>query len=49
MKKEFENIFEKVKHEDKNFHRIKEIGKNLNKIMNRSLLIYYFHQKIVKK
>ena len=50
MIKEFENISEKVKYEDKGFllHK-KKTGKNLNKIINQLLLMSYFHQKIVKK
>ena len=34
MKKEFENIFKKIKHVDKDFRQIKGTGNNLNKIMN---------------
>ena len=49
MKKEFQNIFKKIKHEDKNFSSQKRTGENLNKIMSHSLLISYFHHKIVKK
>ena len=49
MKKEFENIFEKIKHEDKDFLSHKRTGEILNKIMNQLLLMSYFHQKIVKK
>ena len=48
-KKEFENIFKKIKHEDKDFSSNKRTGKILNKTMNQSLLMSYFHQKIVKK
>ena len=48
-KKELENIFEKIKNEDKNFSWIKETRKMLNKIINQLLLISYFHQMIVKK
>ena len=43
-KKEFESIYEKIKHEDKKiFHHIKETGKTLNKIINQLVLISYFH------
>ena len=49
MKKEFENIFRKIKYEDKDFHLTKETGKILNKAMSQSLLMSYFHHKIVKK
>ena len=49
MKKEFENIFKKVKHEDKDFLLHKRDWEILNKIMNQLLLISYFYQKIVKK
>ena len=44
-KKEFENIFKKIKI----FHRIKETGKILNKTMSQLLLTLYLHHKIVKK
>ena len=49
MKKEFENIFKKIKHEDKDFLLHKRDWEILNKIMNQLLLISYFYQKIVKK
>ena len=49
MKKEFENIFKKIKHEDKDFHLTKETAKILNKIMNQLLLMSYFHPRMVKK
>ena len=45
MKKEFETYFKKLNMKIKIFHRIKEIGKMLNKIMNQLLLLSYFHQK----
>ena len=49
-KKEFENIFlKKLNMKIKIFRRIKGTGKVLNKTMNQSLLMSYFHQKIVKK
>ena len=48
-KKEFENIFKKIEHEDKDFYHNKETGKILNKAMSRSLLISYFYHKIVRK
>ena len=44
-KKEFENIFKKIKI----FHRTKETGKILNKTMSQLLLTLYLHHKIVKK
>ena len=44
-KKEFENIFKKIKI----FHCIKETGKILNKTMSQLLLTLYLHHKIVKK
>ena len=47
MKKEFENIFERIKH-IKIFHYIRGTGKFLNKIMNQLLLMSYFRQKIAK-
>ena len=46
-KKEFENIFKKIKHEDKDFSSHKRDWEN--KTMNQSLLMSYFHQNIVKK
>ena len=49
MKKEFGNIFKKIKHEDKYFSSHKRDWKILNKIMNHLLLMSYSHQKIVKK
>ena len=49
MKKEFENIFKNIKHEDKDFLLHKRDWEILNKIMNQLLLISYFYQKIVKK
>ena len=45
MKKEFETYLKKLNIKIKIFHRIKDIGKMLNKIMNQLLLISYFHQK----
>ena len=39
MKKEFENIFKKAKHEGKDFFYIKGTGEILNKIMNQLLLM----------
>ena len=48
-KKEFENIFKKIKHEDKDFSSHKRDWEILNKKMNQSLLMSYFHQKVVKK
>ena len=51
MKKEFENIFMKIKHEDNDFSFFifQETGKILNKIMNQLLLMSYLYRKIVKK
>ena len=46
-KKEFENIFKKIKHEDKDFSSHTRDWEN--KTMNQSLLMSYFHQNIVKK
>ena len=48
MRKEFENIFKKIKHEDKDFSSHKRDWGNFEKIINQSLLISYFHQMIVK-
>ena len=41
MKKEFENIFQKLNMKIKIFYHRKETGKNLNKIMNQLLLMSY--------
>ena len=49
MKKEFENIFKKIKHEDKDVLSQKGDWENLNKTMSQSLLMSFFHHKIVKK
>ena len=49
MKNEFENIFKIIKMKIKIFHHTKETGKILNKPMSQSLLMCYFHHKIVKK
>ena len=49
MKKEFENIFKKIKYEDKDFLSQKKKEKILNKIMNQLLLMSYLYRKIVKK
>ena len=49
MKKEFENIFKKVKHEDKDFSLHKRGWENFEQIMNQLLLMSYFYQNIVKK
>ena len=49
MEKEFENIFKKIKLEDKDFPSQKGSGKILNKIMNQLLLMSYFHHKRVRK
>ena len=49
MKKEFENIYEKIKHKDKDFSSQKMDWENLNKMTSQSLLMSYFHHKIVKK
>ena len=46
MKKEFENIFKKIKHEDKDFSSYQRVW---SKIMNQLLLMSYLHHKIVKK
>ena len=48
-KKEFESIFKKIEHENKDFYHSKETGKILNKAMSQSLLMSYFHHKIVRK
>ena len=42
-KKEFESIYEKIKHEDKNFSSHKRDWKTLNKTINQLVLISYFH------
>ena len=49
IKKEFENIFRKIKHESKDFSSQQRDWNILNKITSQSLLISYFHHKIVKK
>ena len=49
IKKSLKTYLKKLNMKIKIFHRIKEIGKILNKIMNQLLLISYFNQKIVKK
>ena len=49
LKKEFENIFKKIEHEDKDFSSHQRDWEILNKIMNELLLMLYFHHKIVKK
>ena len=49
MKKDFEHIFKKIKQEDKVFHHRKGTGKILNKATSQSLLMSYFHHKIVTK
>ena len=41
MIKELETYFKRLNLKINIFHRIKEIGKNLNKIMNQPLLTYY--------
>ena len=49
MKKEFENVFKKLKHKDKDFSSQKRGWKILNKTMSQSLLMSYFYHKIVRK
>ena len=49
MKKEFENIFRKIKYESKDFSSQQRDWNILNKITSQSLLISYLHHKIVKK
>ena len=49
MKKEFENIFKKNKHEDEGFSSQQRTGKILNKTMSQSLLMSYFYHKIMRK
>ena len=48
-KKEFENIFEKNKHEDTDFSSHQRDWENFEKTMSQSLLMSYLHHKIVKK
>ena len=48
-KKELENIFKKIKHEDKDFLSYQREWENFEKKMSQSLLISYLHHKIVKK
>ena len=47
MKKEFENIFKKIKHEDKDFSLQKRDWENCEQ--NNESVALNFHQKIVKK
>ena len=47
MKKEFENIFKKIKDEDKDFSSHQRNWKNFD--LDKLLLISYLHRKIVKK
>ena len=49
MKKEFENILKTIEYEDKEFSSQRRDWENLNKITSQSLLMFYFHQEIVKK
>ena len=49
MKKEFENIFRKIKHESEDFSSQQRDWNILNKITSQSLLLSYLHHKIVKK
>ena len=46
MKKEFENIFKKIKHEDKDFSSHKRDWENFEQNNEFLLLMSYFHQKI---
>ena len=48
-KKEFENIFKNFNMKIKIFHYTKETGKILNETLSQSLLMPYFHRKIVRK
>ena len=48
-KKEFKNIFKKINMKLKIFHHTEKTGKILNKIMSQSLLMSYFHHKIMRK
>ena len=49
MKKEFENIVKNIKYEYKGFSLQKRDWEMLNKIMSQSLLMSYFHHKIMRK
>ena len=49
MKKEFENIFRNIKHEDKDFSSQKRDWENFEQNNESLLLMSYFHHKIVKK
>ena len=46
MKKEFENICRKIKHESKDFSSQQRDWNILNKITSQSLLISYLHLKL---
>ena len=48
MIKEFENIFQKIKHEDKDFSSQKRDQENFER-NNQLLLMSYMHRKIMKK
>ena len=48
-KKSLKTYLKKLNLKIKIFHRIKGTGKVLNKTINQSLLMFYFHQKTVKK
>ena len=49
QKKSLKTYLKKLNMKIKIFRRIKGTGKILNKKMNQSLLMSYFHQKVVKK
>ena len=49
IKKEFQNLFKKIKHEDRDFSSHERDWKVLNKIMNPLLLMSYFYHKIARK
>ena len=47
MKKEFENIFKKIKHEDKDFSSHQKDLENFEH--NNESIMSYLHRKIMKK
>ena len=49
MKKSLKTYFKKLNMKIKIFHHSKDTGKILNKTMSQSLLMSYFHHKIVRK
>ena len=49
MKKSLKTYLKKLNMKIKSFHHSKETGKILNKTMRQSLLMSYFHHKMVRK